>query len=303
MENVENKTNNVECTKDAMGQADKGLLLTATDAEEYYAYKKQKKVAEIMDALAHTEGVVEGMDDVQRAVERAMRLHQVSIRMTPTRLMQAREYLTRGKLGIDCWIGGNGETLTKVKVYEARLARKMGASELTLVLTPSWVESCRYAEIRKELKRIRRVAKTTCLKVWLDKQYPYSTVSHLVRLGAEVGVQYVSIPYFAGCERLRFELFGDCRLEVFGVETLADFKKMIGAGVGRIVTARGFDFYKQWMKEAEEIRYIPPKMEAIKPEKTLENPKNEERKGENMPLKSSETETRPKTEAGELKFL
>jgi hypothetical protein len=204
---------------------------------------------------------------------------------------------------MDCWIGGNGETLTKVKAYETRLARKMGATELTLVLTPSWVEACRYAEIRKEIKRIKRVAKTTPLKVWLDRQYPYSTVAHLARLGAEVGVQYVSVPYFAGCERLRFELFGDCRLEVFGVETLADFKKMVGAGVGRIVTARAFDFYKQWMKEAEEIRYIPPKIETIKPEKTGEKPKDSEKVEQNIPAKSPEIERRPKMEGGELKFL
>ena len=293
MENVENKTSQTECTKE------KGLLLTASDAEEYYAYKKQKKIAEIMDALSHTEGVIEGVDDVQRATERAMRIHQAAVRMTPTRLLQAKEYLPRGKVRLDCWIGGNGETLTKVKMREARLAKRLGASELTLVLTPSLVESCRYVEICKELRKLKRVAKKNCLKVWLDKQYPYSTLAHLARLSAEVGAQYVSVPYFAGCERLRFELFNGCQLEVFGVETLADFKKMTGAGVGRVVTSHGYDFYLQWMKEAEMIRYIPPKTEEEKVENATKKPMAEGA----QPAKTSQNVSSGKNGVNELKFI
>ena len=46
--------------------------------------------------------------------------------------------------------------------------------------------------------------------------------------------------------------------------TLADFKKMIGAGVGRIVTSYGFDMYREWMKEAEETENPPQKEEEKK---------------------------------------
>ncbi len=305
MDDMENKTNKTDFTK-----GEKGLLLTATDVEEYYAYKKQKKMAEVMDALARSEGVIEGVDDVQRAVERALRIHQAAVRVYPTRLLQARERLSQGKVRLDCWIGAGGETLTKVKAYEVKLAKRLGASELTLVLTPSLAEACRYAEIRKELRKIKRVAKKTCLKIWVDKRYPYSTAVRLARLGAEMGVQYISIPYFAGCERLRFELFGGCQLEVVGVETLADFKKMVGAGAGRIVTAHAYEFYNQWMKEVESIRYTPPKVEAVKEEKAPPKPKEEEKKmentekvQENQPKKDPETDYRCRLEGTELKFL
>lgn len=253
MDNMENKTKTGEVLTKEEGR----LLLSEKDAAEYYAYKKQKKIAQIMDALARSEGVLDGKDDVQRVVERAARIHQAAVRLTPTYFERAKEYLQRGNVRADCLIGGNGETLTKVKIYEARLMKKMGAKELTVAVTPSWVEGCRYAEIKKELRRFMRVAKNTCVKVWVNACYPYATIARVGRIASEVGAKYFSVPYFTGCERIRYDLFGDCRLEVVGVETLADFKKMIGAGVGRIVTAYGFDLYSQWMKEVEEDEKPP----------------------------------------------
>ena len=38
---------------------------------------------------------------------------------------------------------------------------------------------------------------------------------------------------------------------------------MTGAGVGRIVTARGYELFTQWMQEADKIRYTPPKTQLI----------------------------------------
>ena len=253
MEEMENKTKIGEVSTKEQGR----LLLSEKDAAEYYAYKKQKKIAQIMDALARSEGVLDGKDDIQRVVERAARIHQAAIRVTPTYFDLAKEYLSRGNVKVDCVIGGNGETVTRVKAYETRLMRKMGAKELTVAVTPSWLEGCRYAEIKKELRRLMRVAKKDCVKVWVSGTYPYAAVARLGRIASEVGAKYFSVPYFVGCERLRYDLFGGCKLEVTGVNTLADFKKMIGAGVGRIVTAYGFDLYSQWMKEVEETEKVP----------------------------------------------
>lgn len=253
MEEMENKTKISEGSTKDEGK----LLLSEKDAAEYYAYKKQKKIAQIMDALARSEGVLDGKDDIQRVAERAARIHQAAIRVSPTYFELAREYLSRGSFKVDCIIGGNGETLTKVKTYEARLMRKMGAKEFTVAVTPSWLEGCRYSEIKKELRRFMRVAKNDCVKVWAGSTYPYATLARVGRIASEVGAKYFSVPYFVGCERLRYDLFGGCRLEVVGVNTLADFKKMIGAGVGRIVTSYGFDMYSQWMKEVEEVEKLP----------------------------------------------
>ena len=137
--------------------------------------------------------------------------------------------------------------------------RRLGAKELTVVVTPSWLEGGRYAEIKKELRRFMRSAKNLSVKVWVGCDYPYATIARVGRLASEVGAAYISVPYFVGCERIRHDLFGGCRLEVVGVDNLSDFKKMIGAGVGRIVTENGFDIYVEWMKELEETEKPPQK--------------------------------------------
>ena len=255
MEDMENKTKMGEIPTKEEGR----LLLSESDAADYYAYKKQKKIAMILDALARSEGVLDGRDDIQRVTERASRIHQAAVRVTPTYFHLAKEYLMKGNVKVDCLIGGNGETVTKVKAYEARLMRRLGAKELTVAVTPSWLEGGRYAEIKKELRRFIRNAKNVCVKVWVGSGYPYATVARVGRIASEVGAGYISVPYFVGCERLRYDLFGGCRLEVVGVDNLPDFKKMIGAGVGRIVTAYGFDMYTQWMKEVEEMDKLPTK--------------------------------------------
>ncbi len=253
MDDMENKPKTSETPTKEEGR----LLLSESDAAEYYAYKKQKKIAQIMDALSRSEGMLDGKTDIQRVVERASRIHQAALRVTPTYFDLAREHLSRGHIKVDCLIGGNGETVTRVKGYEMRLMKRLGAQELTVAVTPSWVEGCRYAEIKKELRRLLRKTKNLCVKVWVENSYPYASVARVGRIASEVGARYFSVPYFAGCERLRYDLFSGCQLEVVGVNTLADFKKMIGAGVGRIVTAHGFEMYMEWMKELEETEKPP----------------------------------------------
>lgn len=262
MDDMENKTKQEEIsTKETEG----GFALTQAEAQEYYAYKKQRKIAEITSALARSEGILDGGEDIQKVAERAARIRQAAVRVTPTYFTLAREYLERAKVKVDCVIGGNGETVTKVKAYEARLMRKMGAEELTVAVTPSHLEGCRYAEIKKELRYLKRVAKDRTFKVWVENKYPYASIARVGRIASELGAAYLSIPYFHGCERLRYDLACGCRLEVVGVEALADFKKMVGAGVGRIVTAYGFDLYTQWIKEAEAIQ-LPSLQEGVEKE-------------------------------------
>ncbi|MBP3433676.1 MAG: hypothetical protein J6K50_00245, partial [Clostridia bacterium] len=47
-------------------------------------------------------------------------------------------------------------------------------------------------------------------------------------------------------------LTSSSKLEVSGVEKTEDFKRLIEAGVGRIVTDRAWEIYTEWSKEADE---------------------------------------------------
>ena len=242
----------------------KGMFLSPQDAEEYRAYKRRKKVEEIMAAIAKSEASLLNGEDPQRVCERAIRLKQTAIKVPPSWLPKAKTYLGGSKVKIDCVIGGNGETLTKVKAYEMRMALRENAKELTIFLAPSLLTHGKFAEIKKELKKLCRVAKRAVIKVWINSDYPFATLSKVARICCEVGVKYFCVPYFSGCEKLRFDLTNGCQIEVSEVETLAEYRKLCEAGVGRIVTCNIWEIYSEWMKEADRIRE-----EGITPPQTM----------------------------------
>ena len=236
-------------------QKDCKVLITAREAIEYREYKRQKKRAEILAAISISEGILSNADDGKHISDRAVRLRQAAVRMSLERLAQTGESFLQSGVKIDCVIGGNGETLTKVKAYEGKKAVRLHAKEITLLLSPYAVESCRYSEIRKEVKKLRRVLSKITLKVSVDKAYPVATLAHIARICSESGAQYFCLPYFEHCERLRVDLSGGCKLQVTGVERLEDFKHLTSAGVGRIVTDRAWEIYNEWLREIEKINF------------------------------------------------
>ncbi len=230
-----------------------GVTLTRQEAEAYCAYKRQKKMGEIMAAMRCSESLLTANDSAVKTCERATRLRQSAVRMTPSEMAARGSLFHRAGVKIDCIIGGTGETFAKVKAYEAKQAIRAGAGELTLIVTPSLVAGSRYTELRKELRRLRKTAGKIPLKVRVEKLYPKATLSRLARLSSEAGAKYFSTPYFDGCQQLLTDLFGGCRLEVSDVDTLADFKKTAGAGMGRVLTNRIWEIYTEWLSEAEQI--------------------------------------------------
>ena len=293
---------------------EKRVSLSTQEAMEYRDYKRQKKRVEILSALAKSEGVLTGREDAGRISDRAAKIRQAAVRLTPIRLENAAEFFVRRGVAIDCIVGGNGETLAKVKAYEAKTAVKMGAKEITLILSPYQIEHCRYAEIKREIKRVLRAAKKAKIKVSVDKQYPRANMARLARLCGELGVAYFCIPYYDGCEVLRMDMSGGCKLQVSEVENLEQYRRLIGAGVGRIVTARAWEIYNEWMLEVEKIDF-PELTEEVDPqilEKTQEEekplllPPNFIGRESLLPLserKLAETPTCCKTDGAELKFL
>lgn len=247
----------------------KGVYISAKDAEEYRSFKKQKRLEEITTAISRSGATLMGNDNIQLVCERAKRLLQVSVKTPPSKLLRARKHLVGSKVKLDCVIGGAGETTTEIKLYEIRLAKRRRANELTVPVTPSLLANCRYAEIRKELRRLKGAAGRAALKVWVDKSLPFNVLSRIARMSSEIGAKYFCVDYFNGCEKLRFDLTGGCQLEISGVEEFTVFRKMTEAGMGRIVTDRVWEFYSEWVKEAEKIEIALP---TIQPERKTKLP-------------------------------
>lgn len=255
---VENKQTLTKANED-----EKRVQISTNEAIEYREYKRQKKRAEILSAIERSEGVLTNVEDEKKVRERAMRLRQAAVCMTPERLHSLWEIYGQRGVAIDCIIGGNGETLSKVKAYEAKKAAKMKVRELSLMLSPYAVARENYEAIAKEIKLVKRAAPKLILKVRVDRAYTPTILSRLARLCAEIGVAYFCIPYFEGCERLKLDMKKGCKLQVLGVDDLSVLKKMHGAGVERIVTTQAWEMYSEWMKEVEKINFpeLLPKAE------------------------------------------
>lgn len=289
-----------------------GMVLSPKDAEEFRAYKRKKKIDEIMSAMSKSEASLLSGDDAAKVCERALRLKQAAVKTTTSRLIQARELLKNSRVKLDVVIGGTGETLTRVKAYEARLAVRMQARELTFVPSRLSLEHCRFDEVRRELRALRRVAGKTTMKVWVDAALPPTTLSRAARIASEIGANYFCVGYYDGCEKLRYEMTGGCKLGVCDVETLESFKKMILVGAGRVTTECVWEIYNEWMKEADKIpdyRPIEHKAEerAVAPTETKEPERTD---AEKLPPMSGEgdapkisAELRCSAEGSDLKFL
>lgn len=298
-----------------------GVFLSLKDAEEYRTYKRRKQINEIAAAIAASESSLLGGEDVQRTCEKAIRLKQAAIKVPLTKLSQAAYYLSGSGVRLDCVVGGTGETLAKVKAYEAKLARRRGAAEITLMITPSLVDGCRYGEIRRELKRVMRAAGKISVKVRVENRLTPTAFARLARIACDAGARYFSVPHFKGCERIRQDLTGGCGLEVSGVETLADYQKLREAGTGRIVTDHGWELYTEWIKVTNEEASLPPVQAAPPaPVAPVENAQKAEEKKEEKtervekvekvlstlpvsPIPSSETDYCCRLEGSELKFM
>ena len=294
---MEKKTDNNE----VFTKAENGAFLTPAEAEEYRAYKRKKRVAEVTGAFAKSESSILNGEDVQRVCERAVRLRQAAVKLPLTRLSTAAYYLAKSGVKIDCVVGGNGETLARVKAYEAKLAVRRGASEITIAVTPSFLDTCRYNEIRRELKRVRRAIGRAVLKVRMEKTGSPTTVARVARIASEAGAAFFSIPYFNGCERLRVDMKNGCKLEVTGVRTAEDLKRLIAAGVGRVEMENPWETYSEWIREANETPILSEvKLSPAKEEKPIAVQSDGvglEKKG------NPETDYHCRLEGSDLKFL
>ena len=249
---MDKQNQSIDVFTKANAQEERGVFLSEKDAEEFRAYKRRKKITEVALFIARSESTLFCGEDTQRVCERAVRLKQTAVKVPLSKLSLAKAYLLGSFVRLDCVVGGSGETLAKIKAYEARTAVKKGAKEITVPVTPSLFDCCRYADIRKELKRVKKAVGKAVLKVRVEKVNSPTALSRLARISSEVGAKYFSVPYFHGCERLRIDLTNGCQLEATGVERLETYKTLVEKGVERIVTDKAWEIYNDWMREAQE---------------------------------------------------
>lgn len=264
-----------------------GLVLSPAEAEEYCAFKRQKRVSEVYVALSKSEveTPIQNTGDVKKACETAKKIGSVAVRLSPNFLPVAFSFLQGSGILLDALVGGTGETLTKVKAYEAKKAIGAGASEITLVLSETAFSSGKTGEVKKEIKKVCKAAKKHPVKVRVfggDE----NAILRLCKLAEGGGAKFLSVPYYVGAEKLRREIGSACMLEITGVETPTDYKTLVLAGVERITTNSGEEIFSSLMDEAENtgfsVPYSSPFLSDLTPPTAKKEGKKREEKKENM---------------------
>lgn len=247
-------------------QTEQGVVLTPTETEEYCIFKKQKRISEVQASLSksETDATVELFSDLKKSTDVAKKLCSSALRTTPNLLTKARSLLVGSSVYLDCIVGGNGETATKVKAYEAKYAVKNGAKEISLRLSSVAFKNGRIADIKKEIKKVRKKARRAPLKVIADKDMDEAELVKLAKLCEASGAKYVVVPFYTGAERLRSEIGSKCMLEITDVETASDYKELVLSGVERIATKKGLEIYDELMKEAEDFTPTVVELPALK---------------------------------------
>ena len=238
------------------------ILLSQEEAAEYHAFKRQKRVEEAKAALQKSEGEFYGERHefsyaaFKKLCESAKKIGSCAVRVPSGFLPYARALLGESGVQIDCLVGGYGETATKVKAYECKYAFRQGAREISLVLSPSKIKEERWGEIKKEIKKIAKKCKKALLKVCVGAEVSYSQAVKISAMIAESGGKFLSLPFFSGVESLKRDIGDRVMLEVSKVQTVADYKTLLVAGVERIATDEGEEIASMLLKEAEKTPLI-----------------------------------------------
>lgn len=244
-----------------------GIVLSPSEAEEYCEFKRQKRIAEVAAALTKSELYAAGRDifpaEIKKIADSAKRVNAAAVRVSPMYVSFLRGALQGSPSAVDCVVGGTGETTAKVKGYEAKQAVRGGAKEITLVLSYSALKSGRTGETKREIKKVCRSARRALVKVAAEKTLTYAEILRVGRLAADCGAKFLTVEFFPDCGRLKRELRDSCMLEVMGVETAADYKAMIAAGVERIGTSHAEEIHAELMKEAENCSFAVPFAEPV----------------------------------------
>ena len=242
------------------------VFLSASEAEEYRAFKRQKRIREVETSFLKSEVSAlsrgEGVSSLRFSVESAKRLNAFAVKVNPTGVALAKRLLSGSKTSVDCVVGGTGESFLKTKVFETKLARKSGAKEISLRPSLFAIKNGRFSEVKKEIKKVQKAAKKSTVKVIAERALCYNEILVLGKILSVLKGKFLSVEYFEGCEKLKRDLLDGCMLEVTGVKDAEVYRRLVSAGVERVVSDRAEELYHKLLDRAKErpvLEFEPPK--------------------------------------------
>ena len=219
-----------------------GTYLSAAEAVEYGEFKRTRREAEIAVTLHKL--VVEASrretykSALKTACESAKKLNAYGVLASPVGVAAAKKHLSGSQTYVICLVGGTGESLIPVKRLEAKKAIWQGAKEIRLVLCYSALRSGNASYLRREVKKIKRVAKKLPLVVSLeDHTLSEEEIAFGTKAACEGGADAV-------CVRGELPLLlralrasgGKVRVDVGEVENAEQLRVLVKSGASLVQT-------------------------------------------------------------------
>lgn len=255
---------NVADKKGATGdgaKADGSVMISAEEAKEYCAYRRKKAADEVNATFKRAVLRAEETDflydaELKKLALSAKNLSATAVRVPLGRLAALKGWLQGSGVKADVLVGRGGETTAKVKRYETKRAVGGGAERITLHISPVAVRAGKFAEIKREVKKVKKAAKKIPLTVALpDSDAAYVSESVLLSIGkilAEQGGGCLSIPFRRGIGALCLKLQGTCVAEITGVCTAEEYEEAAKNTAAIVCPVRAEEIRRKLLKDADE---------------------------------------------------
>lgn len=242
-------------------RADGSVTISAEEAKEYCAYRRKKAADEVNETFKRTVLRAEGTDylydaELKKLAVSARNLSAAAVRVPLSRLSALKSWLQGSGVKTDVLVGRGGETTAKVKRYETKRAVSCGAERITLHISPVAVRAGKFAEIKREVKKVKKAAKKTPLTIALpDDDAAYVSENVWLNLGkivAEQGGGCLSIPFQRGIGALCLKLQGVCTAEITNVATAEEYEEAAKNTAAIVCPVRAEEIRRKLLKAADE---------------------------------------------------
>mgnify|MGYP006429733593 CR=1 FL=1 len=207
---------------------------------------------EVAKTIDHTFLNPDGkMSDIKQLCEEAAEYGFASVAIAPDFVEYAAEKLECTGVEIDGTVGFPlGYHTTATKVFEAKEAIELGATELDMVVNIVAVKDHNWDKVKDDIKQVAEVCEDITFKVIFETCYlTKEEIKKLAEISLEIdGIDYIKTstgfgPEGATAENVRImkEVVGEQKKvkAAGGIRTLADYKKMREAGASRIGSSSG----------------------------------------------------------------
>lgn len=183
--------------------------------------------------------------------EEAMKYGFASVCILPDYVKYAYSLLKDSSVKVCTVIGFPlGENTTAVKVYETKNAVKNGATEIDMVINPSYAKSNQWVKVRKEIEAVVKAAKGVTVKVIIEAcLLDDKKIAKATQAVVDAKAQFVktSTGFSTGgatvnAVQIMAQVVKGTDVKIKAAGGIRDFEKaqaMIDAGASRIGTSNG----------------------------------------------------------------